>query len=298
MPDDSALAVATVTKRIIVLISYDYLNADAVRAAMNAQLPAKFDIATKTGIGHTLLSAPNADSFDCSPIQWKPSWSLTTQSAAFDHALLFWDGHDDLLVPSVRFFEKRSIPFTILDSDAKVVAPAEFHATFPKEALMPTQSAVSAPNVIVDKPPLPPNYGNDSPTKNVKVRLQITVPEATAKVYEAQAKLVNIPLEKVMSDRLRTCVDHTSGRGLYFKDTERAHLEKITGGHLIPNAEVALSKIHTVVTLKVAGVDVELTERILARLASRAKSERKSFEDYVKKEVVMNLERSVGLRPW
>ena len=64
------------------------------------------------------------------------------------------------------------------------------------------------------------------------------------------------------------------------------------------NAEVALDKIRTTVNLKVGDITVELSERVLARCASRAKAERKDFETYVKKEVIQGLERSTGLRPW
>jgi hypothetical protein len=130
------------------------------------------------------------------------------------------------------------------------------------------------------------------------VRLQILLPEDIAEQYDVQARNSGHTAEKICSDRLRTCVTYTSGRGLYFSDPERSDLERITGGHLISDAATALARIKTTVTLKVGDISIELTDRVLARASSRAKSERKTLEEYVRKEVIQGLERSVGLRPW
>ena len=154
------------------------------------------------------------------------------------------------------------------------------------------------PNVIVDKPLEHEFYGNDGSKSNTRIRVTISIPEEMYQQYESQAKLAKITTEKVLSDRLRQCVDHTSGRGLYFTDAQRADIERITGGHLIMSAEQALDKIRTTVNLKVGDINVEITERVLSRCASRARAERKTFENYVKKEVIQGLERSTGLRPW
>lgn len=277
--------------RILVLISYEYLNIKAVHDSLSKEKDSNFLLGTRVGIGHQLLA--NHNGYNLEYVNWKPSWSLTAKSAntpEVDKALIFWDGQDPLPQTSVRFFEKRAIPFTIVSTDGKVITAEAFHGRF-------KEKDVATPQVIVDKAPEPQTYGKPS-SNETKVRLTITIPESIVSRYESQAKAVALPVEKVLSDRLRACVDHTSGRGLYFNDAERSHLERITGGHIIPNTAIALDKIRTVVSLKVDDVTIELSERILARCASRAKSERKSFSDYVKKEVIQGLERVVGLRPW
>lgn len=150
---------------------------------------------------------------------------------------------------------------------------------------------MATPTVIVDAPVQPHE-------KESKVLVKLSLPEKIFAQYEDQARAAKQNVEKVLADRLRGCISHTSGRGLYFTDEQRAHLERITGGHLINDADAALMRVKTTVEVKVGGITIELTDRILQRCASRAKSERKSLEQYVIKEVTQGLERSCGLRPW
>jgi hypothetical protein len=280
-------------RQVIILLSYEYVNLTAVHSHLSSLLPAQLHIASKDGLGRTILKSglyPSAQ-----PLKWTPTYSPTMPTDLhFDSALLFWDGSDPLLRPSIDFFQKHSIPLRIIGPDAKPVALAKFYATFQNgDSKMSAQPQVQ---VIVDAPKQPETYGHA--TKDSKVRVQLHLPESVVNKYETQAQSVKQPVEKVMSDRLRTCVTHTSGRGLYLNDDQRSSLERMTGGHLIMDADMALQKIHTTVSLKVGDITIELTERVLARCASRAKAERKSFEDFVKKEVIQGLERSTGLRPW
>lgn len=289
----------TPSKQVILLFSYEYVNLNAARAALSKLPDSKFSIASKNGLGRTLL---NSTEFPATPIKWTPTYSQSSLESDFSSALLFWDGSGDdhkpgevSLYQSARFFSERSIPFTIIGPDAKVVAPSAFYATFQNgESKMSTQSQ---PTVIVDAPKPAETYGQGQ-SKESKIRVQLHLPESTYNRYEEQAKSVKLPIEKILSDRLRSCVEHTSGRGLYLNDEQRSKLERMTGGHLILDAESALVKIHTTVSLKVGDVTIELNERVLARCASRARSERKSFEEYVKREVIHGLERSTGLRPY
>lgn len=279
-------------RQVIVLFSYEYLNLQAVHSHLQSLAPAQFHIASKNGLGRTIL---NLGEYPAQPIKWTPTYNPAHLETSFDSALLFWDGSDPILKPSVDFFVKHSIPFQIVGPEAKVVAPSRFYATFSNGDTKMTQHA---PSVIVDPPKPPEAYGHPQGQRESKTRVILMVPDELFHQYEAQAQSVKLPVEKILSDRLRTCVEHTSGRGLYFDSATRADLERITGGHLIPNAQIAIEKIRTVVNLKVGDITIELTERVLARCASRAKSERKSLEDYVKKEVIQGLERSTGLRPW
>jgi hypothetical protein len=139
----------------------------------------------------------------------------------------------------------------------------------------------------------------DHSDKKVMTRMTVTLPEEMVVAYSEQADLAKVPLEKLISDRLRGCIAHTSGRGLYFNDNQRAHLERITGGHIIQDANDALAKVRTVVQVRIAGesISLELNERILTRAASRAKSCRTTTEKWLAKELLEGIERAVGLRP-
>src|SRR4029077_6816401 len=203
-----------------------------------------------------------------------------------DAAIRFWDGSDKALLPSAGLLKRAGVRMTLVGPAGNTVELLRCCATLTNGDKMTT-----TPAVIVDAPAQPHE-------KTARVLVKLSIPEDVYSQYDAQSKLVRQPVEKILSDRLRTCVSHTSGRGLYFNDEQRAHLERITGGHIIQNADVAISKIQVVVQLKVADVTIELTERVLARATARAKSCRKSLAEYVTKEVIEGLERATGLRPW
>jgi hypothetical protein len=279
--------------RILVLASYQYLDYPTVLTTLAPFAPAAFSVASQIGVGHHLLTHAAEHHLDVSPLKWQPTRPHLEVRA--DRAILFWDGHDKALLPSVVILKKAGVPTTIVGPDGKEVDLARFCATLTSSngnggKVSPTATAPptpTAPAVIVDPP-----------SKDTKVRIQLHLPELVVARYESQAKLVKQSAEKIMSDRLRTCVDYTSGRGLYFTDDQRSQLERITGGHMINSADEALARTRTTVELKVGGVTVELNDRLLQRCSSRAKAERKSLAEYVTKEVVQGLERACGLRPY
>jgi len=271
---------ASTTDRVLFLASYNYLNFDAVVDRLGLTPHADYAIASVYGVGHALLKRATEFPFQMHSIKWQATRPNLKVEA--DRALIFWDGKDAALLQSVKLLDEQNVSYLIIGPDAKPVDPKHFYATLASGDKVPT-----APSVIVEPP-----------SKDTRVRVQLSIPEDVVVQYEAQSKTVKQSLEKTLSDRLRSCVNHTSGRGLYFNDEQRSHLERITGGHIITDANMALQKIKVVVELQVAGVTVELNERVLARCTSRAKSERKTFEEYVKKEVIQGLEKSVGLRPY
>jgi len=274
--------------RILVFASYQYLNYAAALAHLQSLPPANFYVASQMGVGHSLLKNAPSHQLSMTPLRWQPT--RPNLEVAADSAVLFWDGHDKLHLSSVAILKKASIPLTIIDSDGNPVDLAHFCATL-TSSNGTNGDKMATPTVIVDQPAAPH-------TRETNVLVKLSIPAATFAQYEGQAKLAKHSVEKILSDRLRTCVDHTSGRGLYFNDAQRSHLERITGGHLINDAEMALTYVKTTVEVTVGGVVVELTDRVLQRCASRAKSERKSLEQYVTKEVIQGLERACGLRPW
>lgn len=286
------LATAAARPRVLVLASYQYMNYPVALAHLQSLPPSNFSVASQMGIGHALLKNAPVHSLTVTPLRWQPTRPYLEVAA--DQAILFWDGHDRSLLSSVAFLRKASIPVTIIDGDGNPVDLVHFCATLTSSngsSNGDKMAAPEAPTVIVD----PPAQQHE---KESKVLVKLSLPERIFAQYEDQAKLAKQNVEKVLADRLRGCISHTSGRGLYFNDEQRAHLERITGGHLINDADAAIMRVKTTVEVKVGGITIELTDRILQRCASRAKSERKSLEQYVIKEVTQGLERSCGLRPW
>lgn len=285
---------APIVPRIVVLASYQYLNYGAVVERLTALGPAEFAIASQIGVGHSLLTHFGGHSLNVSPLKWQPTRPHLEVKA--ERAVLFWDGHDKSLLPSVVILKKAAVPISIFDVDGNPVDLAHFCATLTNgdksmATSAPATPSTATPSVIVDAPLQP-----GAPISHVLVKLSI--PANVYAQYEEQAKLAKQSVEKTLADRLRTCVAHTSGRGLYFNDAQRSALERITGGHIISDAETALTKVRMTVEIDVGGVTVELNDRVLARCATRAKSERKTFEQYVTRNVIEGLERCCGLRPW
>lgn len=295
MTDPILTAPSALSRRILVLASYQYLNYGSVVAHLTSLIPASFTIGTQMGVGHGLLTHKGGHLLDVSPLKWQPTRPHLAVDA--DSAVIFWDGHDRAILASVAALKRLAIPTTIIGPDGNSIDLAQFCATLTNGNGGKVASATATTSTPA-APAAAPAVIVDPPSKDSKVRIQLHLPEAVAQQYESQAKLVKQSPEKVMSDRLRTCVDHTSGRGLYFNDEQRAHLERITGGHIIADADSAIEKVRIVVQLKVADVTIELTERVLARATARAKSERKTLAAYLTKEVIQGLERSVGIRPW
>lgn len=296
-PPVAVAPVAPVTERphVLVLASYQYMNYPVALAHLQSLPSSTFSIASQMGVGHALLKNAPVHSLAVAPLRWQPTRPYLEVAA--DHAIIFWDGHDRSLLPSVAFLRKAAVPLTIIDADGNPVDLTSFCATLTssngdKMAAPIAPTAPTAPTVIVDAP-APPLHERES-----KVLVKLSLPERIFTQYEDQARAAKQNVEKVLADRLRGCILHTSGRGLYFNDEQRAHLERITGGHLITDADAALARVRTTVEVQVGGITIELTDRILQRCASRAKSERKSLEQYVVKEVTQGLERSCGLRPW
>lgn len=290
------LATPTRAARVLVLSSYQYLDYSHVLAHLTSLAPATFSIASQMGVGHALLTYKGGHSLDVHALKWQPT--RPHLNVAADAAVLFWDGHDRSLLPSVVILRKLSVPMTIVGPDGNSIDLAQFCATLTNGANGALKMAIAAPTATLT----PPQVIVDAPVqphaKESKVLVKLSIPEIVHAQYEDQARSVKQSVEKVLSDRLRACVTHTSGRGLYFTDDQRSHLERITGGHLITDADAALAKIRVTVELKVGSVTIELSERVLSRCVSRAKAERKSLDEYVTKEVIQGLERATGIRPW
>jgi hypothetical protein len=283
---------------VLLLASREYLNVRAVVTVV-AALPLDAIVqltSSRTGIGRAVIAHGALGNRAVDSIKWQPT--RPHQPCTATRAIVFWDETaDDALLRSLVVLKRAHVPIEIYDADANRLDLATFCARLTNGASTMTLSTIAPPRppVIVDGPAI--GVGENA-RRDTHVRLQLSIPSSIVEQYELQARAIGVSLEKVCADRLRTSVMHTSGRGLYFTDTERSELERITGGHTITDATLAIERVKTTMTLRVGDLTVEIGGRVLARCASRAKSVRKSLEDYVRKEVVEGLEKAVGLRPY
>lgn len=284
---------------VLLLASREYLNVRAI-VTIVSQLPLDAIVqltSSRTGIGRSVIAHGAIGNRAVVPIQWQPT--RPHQPCTATRAIVFWDETvDDALLRSLVVLKRAHIPIAIYDTNGNGLDLSVFCARLTHKdgiAAMTTTAVPPRPPTIVDAPAI--GVGENA-RRATNVRLQLSVPDSVVEQYELQARAAGVSLEKVCADRLRTSVTHTAGRGLYFTDPERSELERLTGGHTVPDASTALTRIKATMTLHVGDIAVVVTGRVLARCASRATSVRKSLEDFVRKEVVEGLERVCGLRPY
>lgn len=123
---------------------------------------------------------------------------------------------------------------------------------------------------------------------------RVRLPGKTIDAYQADADRLGKSLEYVLIDRLTACRGHTSSRPLYIDDDQRRRLEKLLGKNFL-SPDKLIAAIEQCVTLSVADCDIELPATLLPRLKSRCFGGQ-SLKEVVSREVVLALERFVGLR--
>jgi hypothetical protein len=262
--------------RIAIVGSSNYGNPDFVRRIVSLVSPDdELVLTSQFGVCHIALMAARTHSLPVRYIQWlnRPH-RLVGQ---VDRIILFYDGTTRYTPKLLRYTRKFNIPVLMYDQSGKCLAelPSNVANAQRGEGMPVVEGLISS-----------------------KVKLQITLPESLYDEYCVQAAAERVPVEKLLADRLTRCASHTGTRTLYFSDKERNELERITGGHLISSAADALAKIRTTCQVKVGNVVVQLNERVTQRAHARAKATRKAPEEWLRKEVLENLERSVGLRPY
>lgn len=130
-----------------------------------------------------------------------------------------------------------------------------------------------------------------------KVRVTLDVPSSLFDLLEEQAIAKGRMVEDEMIDRLRRFLSCSDPSALYFSGQQKSDLERALG-HTCNTADIALAQLRTAISLRVGDVAIPLEPRIQTRIASRAKAERRSAEDVLKREVTQGLERYVGIRPY
>lgn len=126
-----------------------------------------------------------------------------------------------------------------------------------------------------------------------QVRFSISLPEPLYDKFAVRAAQYNRTPEEEITLRLQRCADHTADTPIYLNDAERKELCALTG-KLIHNAPVLLSFLRDLMSLKVSGVEVPLSERLLQRLKTRQFGH--AWPEHINSLVVESLEQYVGLR--
>ena len=191
-----------------------------------------------------------------------------------DRILIFWDGMTEQLAQLDALGHEHNIPVVVVDNWGNILDLARHPCqTLLREVNMPVLT---------------------EPKEGTKVRITLAISEELLAQYEAQANGKKI--ETVLLKRLTESVNHTAQRGLYFGDAERQELEKVFSKMLNSPGDV-LKCLKSAVTAEVGGIKVQIPEKILYRLKSRASMERATVEEYTAREILYALERVTGLRP-
>ena len=257
--------------RIAIIGDYTYDNTDVIRSTIRTlPKPSTLVLTSKTGVCRIAADEARVCELFTTFLDWACKPGRITE---IDELLLFYNGTSSYWTPLFRHILRQRFPFLALDPAGN---PVDFSRLI--RPTIPTMPIID--NIV-----------------GTRVRITIAVPEALYDKYAAQGKAEGVTAEKEIADRLTRTADFTDTRGLWFNSKQRNELERITGGHLIENAEQALSRIRTTAQVKVGEVTVQLDERLTQRVHSRAKAFRKTPEKWLAEETRKGLEVATGMRP-
>lgn len=130
------------------------------------------------------------------------------------------------------------------------------------------------------------------PTQQI---LSLTLPVELLELYEEEARTKGKTLDEVVTQRLYSCRKHDDNRGVYFNDSQRNELERLTGGRIIREAEDALKRIRNQQSIRLDNTQVTLAPTLLTRLKSRC-SKAMDFKEFLRKQAIEGLERFAMMR--
>ena len=125
------------------------------------------------------------------------------------------------------------------------------------------------------------------------VRLSLSVSEELFQDYQAQADRAGVNVEHLIADRLEQVVSQTDSKPLYVTDAQRKVLERILGRN-VNSPQRLVMEVEKLATVEVAGVAVSIPVDLLVKVKSR--SFRAPYQDVLKREILLALERFVGIR--
>lgn len=123
--------------------------------------------------------------------------------------------------------------------------------------------------------------------------LRIELPEEIVAKYERQAKKQKVPLEELLSDRLKTAVSYTSSKPIYLSDDYRQTVEKLLKRNIDGPGNL-IKALERLVDVKVGKTTIDIPPRVLERVKTRCFG--KPFDQVLSEQVVLGLEQFVGLR--
>jgi hypothetical protein len=123
--------------------------------------------------------------------------------------------------------------------------------------------------------------------------IRITLPEEVLSEYESQAATLDIPVERIIAQRLAMAANYTSDKPLYFSDEQRQALEHILGRNVL-HTQDALLQIRNAMSVRLGKVVIPLHQTLLMKLKSRCLG--MDWEDFIKLRVTIALEQYVGMR--
>lgn len=110
----------------------------------------------------------------------------------------------------------------------------------------------------------------------------LDIPESVYREYAAQGDV-----DAAISTRLVTCIHHTSKKPIYIDDLTRKQFEKLLGRNF-STAEALLAAVRTLMTVKVADIEVPLQPTLLQRLRTRCFGQ--TFDQFLTERIVRELE--------
>lgn len=125
--------------------------------------------------------------------------------------------------------------------------------------------------------------------------LSLTLPVELLELYEEEARTKGKTLDEVVRERLYSCRKHNDNRGVYFNDSERNELERLTGGRIIREARDALTRITNQQSIRLDNTQVTMSPTLLTRLKSRC-SKAMDFKEFLRKQAIEGLERVAMMR--
>lgn len=125
------------------------------------------------------------------------------------------------------------------------------------------------------------------------VKISLRLPENLYDQFMDRAVSHNRDVETELTNHLAATVRHTSTQPIYLDDDDRRVLSELAG-YRITNAFELIKWARAMVSMKVAGVDISLDQRLLSRIESRRFG--KPLPEHLKQCVLEQLESLVGLR--
>ena len=125
------------------------------------------------------------------------------------------------------------------------------------------------------------------------VKITVRLPENVADLYAERAAKFGRDVEDEIFLRLRDCREHTATTPIYLNDDQRNELSQLSGMG-IRTADDLLAWARKQSTLKLGEVSITLSTQLANRLSTRRFGA--SWEELLRRIVIENLEREVGLR--